>query len=120
MTFATSYFVTARQAHRCACCRGWISPGTRYMKLVGKWQGDFYAERVHDDCYALWTALFDDWGDPYDGMPYDLTEVFTDGRAHELEVVDALDAQRGFFPHAVCRIEFRLRKWLGRYGGYIE
>jgi hypothetical protein len=111
MTFATSYFVTARKAHRCACCRGWISPGTRHLKLVGKWQEGFYAERVHDDCYALWTALFDDWGDPYDGMPFDLPEMFLDSGDWQA-VQEALDCQRGFFPHAVCRIEYRLRKWL--------
>jgi hypothetical protein len=110
-SFAASRHVTARKHHRCACCGHGIPPGTRHLKMVGKWQGDFYAERMHDDCYALWTALFDDWGDPYDGMPYDLVEMFCDcGDGHAAQ--EAIDAQRGFFPHAVCRIEFRLRHWL--------
>lgn len=111
MTFATSLHVTARKAHRCACCGHVMQPGTRHLKMVGKWQGDFYADRLHDDCYALWTALFDDWGDPSDGMPYDLVEMFRDsGDTHAVQ--EACDFHRGSFPHAVCRIEFRLRRWL--------
>lgn len=57
MTLATSTHRTARKSHRCAVCRGWIDPGTRHLKLVGKWDGEFYAERAHDDGYLLWTAL---------------------------------------------------------------
>lgn len=107
MTFATSTHHTARKPHRCAVCRGWIDPGTRHLKLVGKWDGEFYAERAHDDCYLLWTALFNDFGDPSYGMPFDLTEVLSDYARHEVR--DTLDAQRGFFPHAVNRLEFRMR-----------
>jgi hypothetical protein len=109
MTFATSTHHTARKMHRCAICRSRIPVGLRHLKLVGKWDGEFYAERAHDDCYALWTALFYDFGDPSYGMPYDLTDVMGDHPRHEAQ--DALDAQRGFFPHAVNRLEFRMQ-WL--------
>jgi hypothetical protein len=110
VTFATSTHHTARKSHRCAVCRGWIESGTRHLKLVGKWDGKFYAERAHDDCYALWTALFQDYGDPTYGMPYDLTDVFADSGERE-NVQVALDTQRGFLPHAVNRLEFRMT-WL--------
>lgn len=115
MTFATSTHQTARKPHRCAICRRGISVGTRHLKLVGKWQGDFYAERAHDDCYAMWSDMFDDFGDPIDGMPYDLTEVFESYSRDEVQV--ELDARRGVFPHAVNRVEFTMRKWLEPEGG---
>lgn len=109
MTFATSTHHTARKMHRCAICRSRIPVGLRHMKLVGKWDGDFYAERAHDDCYLLWAALFNDFGDPSYGTPYDLTDVLGDYERHEAQ--DSLDAQRGFFPHAVNRLEFQMT-WL--------
>jgi hypothetical protein len=109
--FSTSRTIVARKSHRCEHCRQPIDPGVRHLQLAGKWQGDFYACRVHDDCNALWDHLFHDWGDPYDGMEYDLIEVLL--ASGELQAAqESLDARRGFLPHAVCRIEFRLRKWL--------
>lgn len=109
--FSTSHTVTARKSHACEHCAGQIAPGTRHLKKVGKWEGDFYACRVHEDCNQLWFALFDDWGDPFDGMPFQLDEVFLSS-GEDRATQEALDFWRGHFPHAVCRIEFRLRRWL--------
>jgi hypothetical protein len=100
---------TARKVHRCEYCRGSIPIGTRHVKLAGKWEGDFYSGRGHEDCRQLWHALYNEFaGD--EGMAWDLPEVLTDWMPHEAQ--QSLDAQRGYFPHAVNRIEFRLRNWI--------
>lgn len=112
-SFSSERTVTARKPHRCEVCRQTITIGTRYRQVAGRHDGDFCYGRMHPDCRALWHALFDDWGDPWEGMAWDLSEVMCDSG----EVVGAqrsLDAQRGFFPHAVNRLEFRLRGWLNR------
>lgn len=110
--FQTNRTVKSRKAHRCAHCRSFIPTGTPHIYTVGKFHGDFYAERAHEDCRVLWSALFSDWGDPYDGMAYDLIDLFTDSGDKDA-VSEALGENRGYFPHAVCRIEYRLRHWLG-------
>lgn len=102
---------TARTPHRCAHCRCQIAAGSAYVKMAGRWQGDFYSGKAHPDCRALWSALYADWSDPWDGMGWDLAEVFLDCGDKEA-TQDALDAQRGFLPHAVNRIELRMRHWL--------
>jgi hypothetical protein len=109
--FSASTSLAARKAHLCACCGHRMALGTRHLKMVGKWQGDFYAERMHEDCYGLWNALFDDWGDPWGGMQFDLADVFC-AYGDAAAAQEALNAQRGFYPHAVCRLEYRLRRWL--------
>lgn len=102
---------TARKPHRCAYCRSTIPEGATYLKLAGRWRGDFYTGKGHQDCRALWSALFDDWGDWEFGMGWDLAEVFNE--SGEIGATkQALNANRGLFPHAVNRIEFRLRDWL--------
>ena len=101
---------TARKAHRCDYCGSRIPVGTVYAKMVGKWEGEFYEGKGHADCRDLWSALYDEWA--YDeGMPWDISEVFVEsGEIHAAQ--EALDTQRGRFPHAVNRIEFRLLNWL--------
>ncbi len=101
---------TARIPHRCVYCRGTIPAGTKYLAIAGKWQGDFCSGKGHIDCRELWNSLFDDWGDPYDGMAWDICEVFAD-TGETVEAQLALNECRGLYPHAVNRIEFRLRDW---------
>jgi hypothetical protein len=101
---------TARKPHRCEYCRQTIPAGERYAKMAGKWEGDFYAGKGHLDCRGLWLELYNDWSWD-EGMPWDIAEVFTES-GEMLEAQSALDAKRGFFPHAVNRIEFQLRDWL--------
>ena len=109
--FASQTAVTGRKPHRCAFCRHAIPAGVQHIKLVGRWDGDFYAKRGHADCEKLWNRVFDNWGDPQDGMDFDLCEVFCDS-GEKKGAQDELDAWRGFLPHAVNRVEFRLRDWL--------
>jgi hypothetical protein len=45
-------------------------------------------------------------------MLWDLTEVLSES-GDKIAAQGALDAQRGYFPHAVNRLEFRLRDWFG-------
>ena len=102
---------TARKAHRCDYCRGTIPAGTAYLNISGKWQGDFYSARGHTDCRDLWLALYDEYADHGEGMAFDLPEVISD-LVSPPEAQESLDAQRGYFPHAVNRIEWSLRRWL--------
>lgn len=101
---------TARKTHRCEYCRSTIPVGTQYVRMAGKWEGDFYNGSGHIDCRQLWLALYDEWAWD-EGMAWDICEVFTES-GEILAAQEALDAQRGFLPHAVNRIEFRLRDWL--------
>ena len=96
-----------RKAHRCAFCGTTIAQGSPAIRWSGKWDGDFFSEIGHPDCVAMWTAAYADWGDPWDGMPYDLVEAVLDG-ATDAEAADTLNHYRGRFPHPVCRIELRL------------
>jgi hypothetical protein len=110
---------SARRPHRCAFCRCAIPSGGIYLKITGRWQGDFYSDKGHTDCRELWNSIYNQWADDWDGMVFDITEVFTD--SGEVEAAqDTLNKHRGFFPHAVNRVEFRLRKWLAAPGGKDE
>ena len=104
---------TARTPHRCVFCLCTIPAGTIYLKIAGRWQEDFYSGKGHPDCRQLWNALYDDWADSCEGMVWDITEVFTES-GEMTAAQDALDDQRGFLPHAVNSLEFRLRYWLER------
>ena len=101
---------TARTPHRCVYCRSAIAVGASYVKLAGRWQGDFFTGKGHQDCRELWNSLFGDWAHD-EGMDWNICEVFTE--SDEIRATqEALNSRRGLFPHAVNRIEFRLRDWL--------
>ena len=101
---------TAITQHHCVYCRRTIPAGTKYLAMAGKWQGEFYSGKGHIDCRDLWNSLCDGWGDPYEGMAWDICEVFAEA-GETVEAQLALNARRGLYPHAVNRIEFRLRDW---------
>lgn len=101
----------SRKPHRCDYCRGTIPAGTRYLKIAGEWQGDFYSARGHIDCRDLWNALYDEYADHGEGMAFDLPVVLREA-VSPCEAQESLDTHRGYFPHAVNRIEWRLRDWL--------
>lgn len=109
--FSTEVKRKARKSHRCECCRQAIVAGSEYLSLSGVWQGDFHHSRQHIDCRSLWNAVFDHWGDPWDGMAYDLVWVFLD-QGDRTETQAELNAHRGFWPHAVNRMEWAMRDWL--------
>lgn len=101
----------ARKWQVCGYCQSDIPPGTLHLKMAGKYDGDFYAARGHLDCERLWRTLFD-FLSPYgDGMQFNLCEELTSCCTAN-EAQDMLDAVRGYYPHAVNRLEFGLRQWL--------
>jgi hypothetical protein len=108
--FATHKYITGRKWHRCAFCQCSIQPETVHLKMAGNWGGDFYSNRGHVDCELLWNALFAEYGDASEGMRFNLCTVLTSWEP--CEVQESLDAQRGFTPHAVNRLEWMLRDWL--------
>ena len=109
--FSHEATVTARKPHWCEYCCCQIPVGTLHVKMAGKWGGDFCAGRGHSDCKELWDKMFDEYGDPNDGMPWNLPEHISD-MVSPFEAQASLDHWRGFYPHAVNRIEFRLRNWM--------
>lgn len=110
MTFASETVVKrTRKDHRCEFCCTTIPAGSEMLRLAGHWDGDFYTAKAHPDCRAMWIAAFNDFGDPWEGMVFDLVEAMI-GDCTADEGQDILDAYRGRFPHPVCRIELRLLK----------
>ena len=88
-----------------------IPVGLRHEITVGKWEGDFYAMRTHTDCPGLWLMLRDLAGYEYsEGSDWDIAEMM--GYPGTAETQGMLDHCRGFYPHAVNRMEFRLRAYL--------
>lgn len=112
MTFQNTTAVgAARKKHVCECCWSPIPPGSPYLRLSGKWEGDFYDSSQHGDCRALWNALYNEWADLGEGMAFDLIGVFQDTGESQL-AQESLNKWRGHFPHAVTRLEHRMRDWL--------
>lgn len=98
----------ARKHLRCDYCKGWISPGTSYTKRSGKWGGEFFSALAHQDCFAMWNDAYSVYGDPYDGMPFDLYEAICGDEGREQQIAE-LNHWRGNYPHVVCRIELRMQ-----------
>lgn len=94
--------------HRCEHCGVEIPIGNSAVKLVGVWDGSFYSCYVHSDCHNLWNHWFQFFGDWGEGMPWAFFEILDWATDKERE--ETLNSSRGFFPHAICRIEFRLQK----------
>ena len=111
--FQTSKIRTAKKPHRCEYCRSVIPAGVQYVAMAGKWQGYFFHGKGHLDCRELWNSLYNDWADCAEGMAWNICEVFLE-TGECIEAQHALNARRGLFPHAVNRVEFRLRNWLAR------
>lgn len=40
----------ADRSHRCQHCIERIAPGTKHMRYVGVWQGDWQDWRMHEEC----------------------------------------------------------------------
>lgn len=111
--FQTASLHVARKPRRCETCRAKIEPGSVYVRTAGVSDGDFYTGSQHEDCALLWNALFVEFGDPFDGMVWDLPEMFLD-RGDIREARDELGRHRAAFPGAVARVEARLADWLAK------
>jgi hypothetical protein len=47
----------ARKEHRCCECRRPIRPGTEYLHIAGKWNGDVQTFRRHLRCHRVSLAI---------------------------------------------------------------
>lgn len=95
----------ARKHHQCFDCYRSIAPGKSYAFQTCKSEGSVYTIMQHLDCRDLANEYRSDAGldvsDYDDGFP-PLKDDWCESGDH-----DALcDAYRGFFPHAVCRMEW--------------
>lgn len=106
MTFLCETRHTARKHRRCDYCRSYIAPGQFYVKIAGKWQGDFYAASGHIDCKALWDEAFPIHADDWEGMPFDLCEALDGDEDREIKQA-TFDHYRGRYPHVIVRLELR-------------
>lgn len=100
--------VAARKHHRCFHCYRSIAPGTKHRRSVLKF--DYvYALRFHPDCEALWDMYSTEANvsprDYDDGYP----PIYDDWRDSG-DFDQLCDQYRGFFPHAVSRLEFTARR----------
>lgn len=50
MTLFKDKFVNAAKGHICDWCGEDILSGERHKYLVGKWEGDFFTSRWHEEC----------------------------------------------------------------------
>lgn len=105
---------TARKPKRCESCRSSILPGQAYRKYAGKSDGDFYSMIMHEDCAGLREELADTFDPDNEGMDPDMVEEIAAAGISAREVDDILNSARGFYPHAVCRLEYRMRNWWSR------
>lgn len=56
--FSTTDTMKARKPHRCYECGDAIQPGDRYVRVAGKWEGDFATFTRCLTCSAWMQALF--------------------------------------------------------------
>jgi len=49
---------TAKVRHRCIWCGGRIEIGERYVRQVGKWEGELQSDPWHLDCDEAGKAVF--------------------------------------------------------------
>lgn len=91
MTLLTFAYPRAAKDHRCAVCGTTIPKGVVHHYQTSAYDGTVGSWRAHSDCAEM------HWH-------------HNDGRAAD-DQVDGyyLDEYRGRWPHAVCRIEFRLQ-----------
>jgi len=109
--FYSARLVTARKFHRCEACGRSIEPGQTYRKIAQRIDGEFDAIAMHDECDTLWRLLYVELDYAGKGMPWDIGEALSGGLNSD-EAQEVLDSCRGWFPHAVTRIEFTLRERL--------
>ena len=89
----------SRKIHVCDVCGIEIPKGTIYHKQSGIHDGHPYTWKVHQDCAQLYWKLnegmfwYDEYLDVYD---FDWATV---------------EAIRGFYPHAVTRMELMKHRW---------
>lgn len=62
-SFHHEKMVRAMKEHRCCECGRTITPGERYEKVAGVWDGEFNTYKTCDDCLSIRDSFFcDGWG----------------------------------------------------------
>ena len=102
--FCSEQMVTARKTHTCTECRRTITPGERYERTAGKWDGELHSFKTCRHCLEARSWLSDNCGGWLFG------EVFADLWEHQQECA-ALQCL-GFW-RLVCGMR---RKWADRQG----
>lgn len=94
----------ARKSHQCFHCYRSIGRGQQYRRSVIHYDG-IYTLKFHLDCDALWNRYYKDADLRAhifdDGYP----PIYDDWRDSG-EFDRLCDTYRGYFPHAVTRLEF--------------
>lgn len=49
-TFGNVTSPVADKSHRCIHCIERIAPGTKHIRYVGRWEGEWQEWRMHDEC----------------------------------------------------------------------
>ena len=88
----------ARKTHRCDDCQRFIERGTRYRRAFIVDGGDAWSWVSHQDCADLAWAVHQESHGRY-ADEEEMTPLID-------EEPEYLDAFRGKFPHAVCRVEY--------------
>lgn len=69
----------AKKNHICEMCGKTIYPDEEYSVEIGKYDGDFFYRKLHNDCYNVLYEYFndceDDWFD-YDGIRFWFIEKY--------------------------------------------
>jgi hypothetical protein len=90
-----------RKAHQCDYCGCVIEIGEPSLLRVGSYGGDFFSARGHEDCEAMWAAIYalhNMWGE---SMAFSLFEALSD----DLHLLPEWQAE---FPHVVARLWSRM------------
>lgn len=56
----------ARRQHKCQCCYQPIPPGSKYHKVFGVWEGDWYSFKYRPHCQDLVDRVIDEEGEAID------------------------------------------------------
>jgi len=96
-----------RKQKVCEMCKTTIPVGSPAIHTAQVFDGEFYSHTVHQDCREAWNWFYATCGFD-DPVTWDIFEAFMAENFNE--GIDLLNAARGYFPHVVNRIEFRMSK----------
>lgn len=107
--FSVDSIVKARKYHRCFHCYQQIAPKTKYIKQFVTDYGTAWTIKMHEDCEKLFWFYIDDCNlrSYYDD---ELPPLYDDWMESD-EICSMIDHYRGFYPHAITRIETTLRRY---------
>jgi hypothetical protein len=105
-TFYDEKEVTARKLHKCCECHRPITPGTRYQKASGKWDGDFHSYYTCLDCWNIREGLRCESGFLFGQLWEQITENFAELKSTACLTKISTASAKAYFLE-------RWRKWKG-------